>query len=80
MRIPPSNRMAARATVTTRWTLVTDTARSVGATSPGRRLPLEREAFGHLADEREPRSGPILGGWRRRDLLGGLIHEYEPAA
>jgi len=27
-----------------------------------------------------PRSGPILGGLRRRDLLGGLIHEYEPAA
>jgi len=28
----------------------------------------------------EPRSGPIFGGLRRRDLLGGLIHEYEPAA
>ncbi|HEX6673749.1 MAG TPA: integrase core domain-containing protein [Actinomycetes bacterium] len=28
----------------------------------------------------EPRSGPILGGLRRRDLLGGLIHEHEPAA
>jgi transposase InsO family protein len=28
----------------------------------------------------EPRSGPILGGLRRRDLLGGLIHEYELAA
>jgi transposase InsO family protein len=28
----------------------------------------------------EPRSGPILDGLRRRDLLGGLIHEYEPAA
>jgi putative transposase len=28
----------------------------------------------------EPRSGPILGGLHRRDLLGGLIHEYEPAA
>jgi hypothetical protein len=22
---------------------------------------------------------PILGALRRRDLLGGLIHEYEPA-
>lgn len=28
----------------------------------------------------EPRSGPILGGLRRRDLLDGLVHEYEPAA
>jgi putative transposase len=28
----------------------------------------------------EPRSGPILGRLRRRDLLGGLIHEYELAA
>jgi putative transposase len=28
----------------------------------------------------EPRSGPVLGGLRRRDLLGGLIHEYESAA
>jgi putative transposase len=28
----------------------------------------------------KPRSGPILGGLHRRDLLGGLIHEYEPAA
>jgi putative transposase len=28
----------------------------------------------------EPRSGPILCRLHRRDLLGGLIHEYEPAA
>ena len=28
----------------------------------------------------EPRSGPILCRLRRRDLLGGLIHEYDPAA
>jgi putative transposase len=28
----------------------------------------------------EPSSGPMLGRLRRRDLLGGLIHEYEPAA
>ena len=28
----------------------------------------------------EPRSGPVLGRLRRRDLLGGLIHEYELAA
>ena len=28
----------------------------------------------------EPTSGPVLGRLRRRDLLGGLIHEYELAA
>jgi putative transposase len=28
----------------------------------------------------EPRSGSVPGRLRRRDLLGGLIHEYEPAA
>ena len=28
----------------------------------------------------EPGSGPILCRLHRRDLLGGLIHEYEPAA
>jgi putative transposase len=41
-------------------------------------------SLGHMAPvpsvPREPRSGPILDGLRRRDLLGGLIHEYEPAA
>jgi putative transposase len=41
-------------------------------------------SLGHIAPVpsvlAEPRSGPILGGLRRRDLLGGLIHEYEPAA
>src|SRR5215216_1058684 len=41
-------------------------------------------SLGHLAPvpsvPGEPRSGPILAGLRRRDLLGGLIHEYEPAA
>jgi putative transposase len=41
-------------------------------------------SLGHLAPvpsvPGDPRSGPILGGLRRRDLLGGLIHEYEPAA
>jgi putative transposase len=41
-------------------------------------------SLGHMAPvpsvPEEPRSGPILGGLRRRDLLGGLIHEYEPAA
>jgi hypothetical protein len=41
-------------------------------------------SVGHIAPVpsvlAEPRSGPILGGLRRRDLLGGLIHEYEPAA
>jgi transposase InsO family protein len=41
-------------------------------------------SLGHMAPvpsvPAEPRSGPILGGLRRRDLLGGLIHEYEPAA
>jgi putative transposase len=41
-------------------------------------------SLGHMAPVpsvlAEPRSGPILGGLRRRDLLGGLIHEYEPAA
>jgi putative transposase len=40
--------------------------------------------LGHLAPVPSvpggPRSGLILGGLRRRDLLGGLIHEYEPAA
>jgi putative transposase len=41
-------------------------------------------SLGHMAPvpsvPGEPRSGPILDGLRRRDLLGGLIHEYEPAA
>jgi putative transposase len=41
-------------------------------------------SLGHIAPVPsalvEPRSGPVLGGLRRRDLLGGLIHEYEPAA
>ena len=41
-------------------------------------------SLGHMAPvpsvPGEPRSGPILGGLRRRDLLGGLVHEYEPAA
>jgi putative transposase len=41
-------------------------------------------SLGHIAPVpsvlAEPRSGPILGALRRRDLLGGLIHEYEPAA
>lgn len=41
-------------------------------------------SLGHMAPVPsalvEPRSGPVLGGLRRRDLLGGLIHEYEPAA
>jgi putative transposase len=41
-------------------------------------------SLGHMAPvpsvPGEPRSGPILAGLRRRDLLGGLIHEYEPAA
>ena len=40
--------------------------------------------LGHMAPVpsvlAEPRGGSILGGLRRRDLLGGLIHEYEPAA
>jgi putative transposase len=41
-------------------------------------------SLGHMAPvpsvPGEPRSGPILAGLRRRDLLCGLIHEYEPAA
>jgi putative transposase len=41
-------------------------------------------SLGHMAPVpsalADPRSGPVLGGLRRRDLLGGLIHEYEPAA
>ncbi|HEV8163465.1 MAG TPA: integrase core domain-containing protein, partial [Actinomycetota bacterium] len=41
-------------------------------------------SLGHIAPVpsvlAEPRRGPILGALRRRDLLGGLIHEYEPAA
>jgi hypothetical protein len=28
----------------------------------------------------EARSAPNVGRLRRRDVLGGLIHEYEPAA
>jgi putative transposase len=28
----------------------------------------------------EPRSGPIMARLRRRDFLGGLIHEYELTA
>jgi hypothetical protein len=41
-------------------------------------------SLGHMAPVpsvlAEPRSAPILGALRRHDLLGGLIHEYEPAA
>jgi putative transposase len=41
-------------------------------------------SLGHMASVSsvpgEPRSGSVLGGLRRRDLLGGLIHEYEYAA
>jgi putative transposase len=41
-------------------------------------------SLGHMAPVpsvlAEPKGGSILGGLRRRDLLGGLIHEYEPAA
>jgi putative transposase len=41
-------------------------------------------SLGHLSPMApvvaEPRSGPILCRLRRRDLLGGVIHEYEPAA
>ena len=41
-------------------------------------------SLGHMAPvpsvPGEPRSGPILDGLRRRDLLGGLIHEHEYAA
>jgi putative transposase len=41
-------------------------------------------SLGHMAPvpsvPGEPRGGPILGGLRRRDLLGGLIHQYEYAA
>jgi hypothetical protein len=37
-------------------------------------------SLGHLAPvpsvPGDPRSGPILGRLRRRDVLGGLIHEY----
>jgi putative transposase len=41
-------------------------------------------ALGHMAPLpsmlAEPKGGSILGRLRRRDLLGGLIHEYEHAA
>jgi putative transposase len=47
-----------------------------------RRRP--HRSLGHMAPVPsvlgEPRGGSILGGLRRRDLLGGLIHEYEYAA
>jgi hypothetical protein len=32
------------------------------------------------SERAEARSGPNLGRLRRRDVLGGLIHEYEHAA
>jgi putative transposase len=41
-------------------------------------------SLGHIAPvpsvPGEPRGGSILGGLRRRDLLEGLIHQYEYAA
>jgi putative transposase len=41
-------------------------------------------SLGHIAPMApvvaEPRSGSVLGRLRRRDLLGGLLHEYELAA
>jgi Integrase core domain len=40
--------------------------------------------LGHMAPVASVRPGaesaPAIGRLRRRDLLGGLIHEYEPAA
>jgi putative transposase len=43
-----------------------------------------RRGIGHMPPVAsvvaEPRSGPIMGRLRRRELLGGLIHEYELAA
>jgi hypothetical protein len=44
------------------------------------RLAYENPRWGYQRIRGEPRSGPILGRLRRRDLLGGLIHEYKPAA